>query len=466
MDLGCNESTNPMVSKSGDSEPPATPVAHSSYSPMATEHLTADAGTLVASSPEPRAFLVVQVGGGEPGSRVVDLVDGGEVTFGRSRSAIVSVEDDDVSRLHARVRRTGDAIEVEDLGSRNGTWVNGERIEAQRPRRLAAGDELKMGSIHAVVGHASGLGRARPVSDADAGEARLAAEVDRAVRYRRPVTFALVRLGGAVDAALDAIAGILRPMDLIADYAGDDHLVILPELDRIAGSAALASIASAVQQAGATVRTGSAVAPDDGTTPDTIIAALRASLHGGKRAPASPASELPAQDGPIVLDPVMQRVYKLVGKIAESSMTVLILGETGVGKELVAAAIHRASSRRDGPLIKLNCAALPETLLESELFGHERGAFTGAERRKQGFFEAADGGTLFLDEVGEMPPALQAKLLRVLEGKVITRVGGTAEITVDVRVVCATHRDLQADVRTGRFRQDLLFRIGGFTVAV
>jgi two-component system response regulator AtoC len=463
-----------MVSESGDSPPVDGPAAHASYSKMATEHLTVDAGTLVASSPEPRVFLVVQVGGAEPGSRVVDLVDGGEVTFGRSRGAIVSVKDDDVSRLHARVKRSGDAIEVEDLGSRNGTWVNGERIETQRPRRLAAGDELKMGSIQVIVGHASGLGRARPGSVADAGEARLAAEVDRAVRYRRPVTFALVRLsggGGVVDAALDAIAGILRPMDLIADYAGDDHLAILPELDRATGAAALASIVSAAQQAGAVVKTGAAVAPDDGTTADTIIAALRSSLHGGKpaagaaagaAAPVAPA--LPG--GPIVLDPVMQRVYKLVAKIGESSMTVLILGETGVGKELVAEAIHRASARRAGPLIKLNCAALPETLLESELFGHERGAFTGAERRKQGFFEAADGGTLFLDEVGEMPPTLQAKLLRVLEGKVITRVGGTSETSVDVRVVCATHRDLQADVRTGRFRQDLLFRIGGFTVAV
>jgi DNA-binding NtrC family response regulator len=181
---------------------------------------------------------------------------------------------------------------------------------------------------------------------------------------------------------------------------------------------------------------------------------------------AGAATAAAAASGPIVLDPVMQRVYKLAAKIAESSMTVLILGETGVGKELVAEAIHRGSSRRAGPLIKLNCAALPETLLESELFGHERGAFTGADRRKQGFFEAADGGTLFLDEVGEMPPSLQAKLLRVLEGKVITRVGGTSETAVDVRVVCATHRDLQADARVGRFRQDLLFRIGGFTVAV
>jgi transcriptional regulator with GAF, ATPase, and Fis domain len=147
-------------------------------------------------------------------------------------------------------------------------------------------------------------------------------------------------------------------------------------------------------------------------------------------------------------------------------MTVLILGETGVGKELVCEAIHRGSSRRDRPLIKLNCAALPETLLESELFGHERGAFTGADRRKVGFFEAADGGTLFLDEIGEMPIALQAKLLRVLERKVITRVGGTGEVPTDARLIAATHRDLEADVRAGRFRQDLLFRIGGFTLAV
>jgi two-component system, NtrC family, response regulator AtoC len=461
-----------MVLESGVGDRRPGRAAHASYSTMATEHLTADAGTLVASSPEPRAFLVVQLGGGEPGSRVVDLVDGGEITFGRSRSAIVSVKDDDVSRLHARVRRAGDAIEVEDLGSRNGTWVNGERIESQRARRLATGDEIKMGSIHAIVGRASGLRRARPVSDADAGEARLAAEVDRAVRYRRPVTLALVRLGGgaAVDAALDSIAGILRPMDLMADYAGDDFLVILPELDRVTGAAAVASIGAAARGAGATVKTGTAVAPDDGTTADTIIAALRASLHGTRpvpsAAPAAAAAAAAVPAGPIVLDPVMQRVYKLVAKIAESTMTVLILGETGVGKELVAEAIHRGSPRRGGPFIKLNCAALPETLLESELFGHERGAFTGAERRKQGFFEAADGGTLFLDEVGEMPPSLQAKLLRVLEGKVITRVGGTAELAVDVRVVCATHRDLQADVRTGRFRQDLLFRIGGFTVAV
>jgi transcriptional regulator with PAS, ATPase and Fis domain len=168
----------------------------------------------------------------------------------------------------------------------------------------------------------------------------------------------------------------------------------------------------------------------------------------------------------VVVDPAMRRIYSMVERIAESSLTVLILGETGVGKELVAEAIHRGSGRKHGPLVKLNCASLPDTLLESELFGYERGAFTGADRRKVGFFEAATGGTLFLDEIGEMPPALQAKMLRVLERKVITRVGGTDEIAVDVRVICATHRDVEAEVRAGRFREDLYFRIAGFTVAV
>jgi transcriptional regulator with PAS, ATPase and Fis domain len=147
-------------------------------------------------------------------------------------------------------------------------------------------------------------------------------------------------------------------------------------------------------------------------------------------------------------------------------MTVLVLGETGTGKELIAEALHRLSPRARGPLVRLNCASLPETLLESELFGHEKGAFTGAERRKIGFVEAASGGTLFLDEIGEMPLSLQAKLLRVIEARVVTRVGATAEVPVDIRLVAATHRNLEEEVRGGRFREDLYFRISSFTIAV
>jgi transcriptional regulator with PAS, ATPase and Fis domain len=168
----------------------------------------------------------------------------------------------------------------------------------------------------------------------------------------------------------------------------------------------------------------------------------------------------------VIADPQMTRVFELVRKVADHPITVLVRGETGVGKEVVAGAIHKASSRRNGPLVRLNCASLPETLLESELFGHEKGAFTGADRRKLGFFEAAHGGTLFLDEIGEMTPALQAKLLRVLETRRIMRVGGTDEIEIDVRVICATHRDLETESRRGNFRADLFFRIGAFTILI
>jgi Nif-specific regulatory protein len=152
-------------------------------------------------------------------------------------------------------------------------------------------------------------------------------------------------------------------------------------------------------------------------------------------------------------------VIQQVGLAAPTNATILIRGESGVGKELVASALHHASARKDGPLVCLNCAALSPTLLESELFGHEKGAFTGATLRKQGKFESADGGTLMLDEIGEMSAELQAKFLRVLEGHPFERVGGHEPIKVDVRVIAATNRDLQAMVREGKFRQDLYYRL-------
>ncbi len=157
----------------------------------------------------------------------------------------------------------------------------------------------------------------------------------------------------------------------------------------------------------------------------------------------------------------MQEVFKQLGSYAATPVPVLILGETGTGKELVARALHLHSSRADQPFVAVNCAAIPENLIESELFGHEKGAFTHAVSRRAGRFEQAQGGTLFLDEIGDIPPPVQAKLLRVLQERRVSRVGGSQELVLDVRVITATHRDLTAMIKKGEFREDLLYRLNG-----
>jgi formate hydrogenlyase transcriptional activator len=164
--------------------------------------------------------------------------------------------------------------------------------------------------------------------------------------------------------------------------------------------------------------------------------------------------------------PVLQSVLAQVAKVARTDSTVLILGETGTGKELIARAIHKRSARSPRAFIRVNCAAIPSSLIASELFGHEKGAFTGALQRRLGRFEAADGGTIFLDEIGELPAETQIALLRVLQEREIERVGSSHPITVDVRVLAATNRDLEAAVESGAFRQDLYYRLNVFPIQV
>jgi len=198
-----------------------------------------------------------------------------------------------------------------------------------------------------------------------------------------------------------------------------------------------------------------------------IVRAKEAIREGGvtperSGAPSSSASEAVV----IVREPAMQRLFETVERLAQGTINVLILGETGVGKELVAEAIHRASPRREGPFIRINCAALSDALLESDLFGHERGAFTGAVAAKPGLLELADQGHVFLDEVGELSASVQAKLLRVLETREVMRVGGVRGRSVDVRFLFATNRDLEQEVARGAFRADLFFRLKGASLEV
>jgi two-component system response regulator AtoC len=176
--------------------------------------------------------------------------------------------------------------------------------------------------------------------------------------------------------------------------------------------------------------------------------------------------ESPTQENVVVEDPVMARLYQLVDMVARSTMPVLIFGETGVGKELISTAVHERSPRSTKPFVRINCAALPENLLESELFGFEKGAFTGAAQSKRGLIESADGGSFFLDEVGELPLTTQAKLLRVLESGEIMRLGALTPRTIDVRFIAATNRHLPGLVAKGTFRRDLYYRLNGITIPI
>jgi DNA-binding NtrC family response regulator len=203
------------------------------------------------------------------------------------------------------------------------------------------------------------------------------------------------------------------------------------------------------------------------TEKEKLLVAVRNALR--MRSLAEENAELRRESGPQEMiggSPAMERLRDLIRRAAPSEGRVLVAGENGTGKELVARALHEGSRRRDRPFVKLNCAAVPAELIESELFGHERGAFTGAVAARKGKFELADGGTLFLDEVGDMPPAMQAKVLRVLQEDEFERVGGQATLRCDVRVIAATNRDLGEEVRAGRFREDLFYRLAVVPVQV
>jgi len=413
-------------------------------------------------------YLVVTLPDG--GSRIVALEDGAEIVFGRQADCTVVVEDDALSRRHAAVRRRGDTVIVEDLGSRNGTRINGTPITGSR--RVAAGDVVALGPVTAIVA-ASSPPRGRQLATIGELEERLDIEVERALRYRRPLGLAMIRLEGAGDAVIDHVQHVMRQLrriDVCAEYGPDELALVLPETDHAGMQVVAARHASGV---GVNGQVGCAAFPEDGTSAGALIEVARQRLRGARTGHATSArrnstANLMARVSPkaVVVDPLMKQVFQLAARVAPSPINVLIAGETGTGKEMVAEAIHRLGPRAQGPFIKINCAALSESLVDAELFGHEAGAFTGAVARRIGFFEQASGGTLFFDEVAELPLAIQVKLLRVLETRTLVRVGSTAETPVDVRVVCATNRALDGEVERGRFREDLLYRLTAFVIPV
>ncbi|MDT7540910.1 MAG: hypothetical protein QOE33_814 [Acidobacteriota bacterium] len=303
--------------------------------------------------------------------------------------------------------------------------------------------------------------------------------VDDDPAVRESVRAALAGCGFETDATADGDAGLarvaeFRPAVVVADVLarGLDGFALLRELRAhhpeigvilMSGEASIESALRAVREEGALDYFAK---PPDGARLCAAVERAVEECHArrGESGPDDGDVSRESFGKLIGKSAAMQKVYTLIDQVAASSASVLITGESGTGKEMVARTIHELSPRRSAEFVALNCAAIPETLMESELFGHERGAFTGASARRQGCFELANKGTLLLDEIAEMPPLLQAKLLRVLEERSVRRLGGSQEIAVDVRVLAATNRDPRDAVREGVFREDLLYRLNVITI--
>jgi two-component system, NtrC family, response regulator AtoC len=372
----------------------------------------------------------------------------GTVVIGRGDDADLQIREPWISRRHAAIHIGGE-LRFEDLGGSNRARVRGATIPKGATISLAPGDVIELASTRLIVQHDAA---AEPVRDWSHRyfEERLDAACAQAARFGLALAVVRVVLADPLDEA--SIRALSSPDDLVAAIGRT-------ELELALARKSAAELDAAIEQLLARVparRSGIARYGVDGRSGPALVAAAGDRARG----PASLAS------GPIIVEPAMRELIATTERVAAGDIHVLVVGETGVGKELFAELVHRRSPRRGGPLVRINCAAVTETLLESELFGHEKGAFTGAVDARPGLLETAHGGTMFLDEVAELSPALQAKLLRVLEHPEVLRVGGRAPRPLDVRFVAATNRDLDAEVARGRFRADLYYRLAGVTIAI
>ncbi len=416
-----------------------------------------------AADVTPRRYLVVFEG---ERSRMCPLPASGEIVIGRGEGAGIAIDDSAVSRQHARITLEAGGARIADLGSQNGTQLDGQPLVGEGV--LEPGATITVGEVALVFCSPGAAGAGRRALALEALRERLEDEAERSLAYQRPLCVAVLAFAEPPDRPpLDrALSRLLRRMDAWCWSGKRELVVVLPETDAEAAELVARTL---IAEIAPDARAGLASCPGDGSDAGTLLLGARAAAARSAEGSAAPASDayraVPVGEAVLlVADPAMVRLVALAERLAATPLAVLVCGETGSGKELLAAAVHALSPRAKGPFSALNCAALQDTLIESELFGHERGAFTGAVATRTGLLESADGGTVFLDEIGELSPAAQAKLLRVLETHRIVRVGDTRERKVDVRVVAATNRDLEAEVAAGRFRQDLLFRLNAATL--
>jgi two-component system, NtrC family, response regulator AtoC len=364
--------------------------------------------------------------------------------IGRAKHADVRIDHPSVSREHAALE-VGSTVCIRDLGSANGTRVRGAMLDTETSLAVAPGDVIDLGEVLLVVHHRRLEQRFKRACPWPFFQLRAEEEWDRVRRREGHAAVAQLRVDSELgpDALQLLLASGLREGELVSS-----------------SRPGVLALCDQLRERGAVVAMQLCYAPSEG--PEEKVGWLL-----GRRQTEGPRPRAVPSVAPfVVVAPAMLRVCELLQRVAPSTLSVILLGETGTGKEVCAELVHRASPRSDRKLLRLNCAALSEPLLESELFGHERGSFTGAHSDKLGLLESAQGGTVFLDEVGDMPLATQIKLLRVLEAKEVLRIGSRSPRPIDLRVISATNRDLQELITRGLFREDLYYRLNGISVLV
>ncbi len=404
------------------------------------------------ASERPRLSLLVM---GERGVFTYPLPEAGVVTIGRAEHCEVMIADAELSREHARIH-VGAVVEIVDLGSSNGTRFGGKELVPNVPVTLPPGDVVSMGGTVIVLQRSTAERRRRQLWSHGYFESRLEEECARA--EERKTTFAVLRVhfdaGTPPSAAEARLSACLRAEHVVGSYAPGEYEVLLTDVAPEDAEREARGLVSQLAADGVAPEIAIACYPRDGRTPEALV-------EGARKQPRADASapELPPGGS-------LTRLRSVAERFAAGNIPVLVLGETGVGKDVLAAMIHQLSPRATRPYVCINCAALPDSLLESELFGYERGAFTGATAAKAGLLESARGGTMFLDEVAEMPLSAQAKLLRVFDQGEVLRLGATRPRAIDVRFIAATNRDLELEVERGRFREDLYFRLAAAAIVV
>ena len=429
-------------------------------------------GTADSRGPGPGhvALMVVY----RDGIQVIPLLTDVPVTLGRDDPADIQVRSRRLSRTHCRFVWDGERTVVEDLRSTNGTWVNGERVEH---REVRDADEVTVGSVVVTVHEFGTLPVGlQGVERHERFVRSVQAEIERARTFGRGLAIVLLRaFGGRGMLArwVPRVQESLRVVDRMGLFSPNAVEILLAEADAADALRKARSLVQHRRDGEPPLVAGVAVYPQHGSTAQVLVSAANDAVSATSLAESvvlyrydGDSLSLDDDGGPVVRNPRMVELWRTLDRLASASISVLIVGETGVGKEIIARGIHDRSPRASGPMTCINCGAIPSTLLESVLFGHEKGAFTGADRQRPGVFEEGSGGTVLLDEIGELSLAAQVALLRVLEERTITRVGGREVIPVDVRVLAATHRDLEAMCREGDFRWDLYYRLNTMTLAV